>query len=170
LTDPEADYERLVRPLEDRMIQSVWRILRNADDADDALQSALATLWKQWDRVRRHEKPEALILRVCIDAAYDYLRGRMRRQRLSLIHAKINSHTTIGPSLQMESEESEREIMQAIADLPGNQRTSTYLRLIEGHSYEAIALSLGCGEATVRKHVARGRQKLQETLSHLTRQ
>lgn len=149
------------------MIQSVWRILRDADDADDALQCALATLWKQWDKLRRHANPEALVLRVCIDAAYDQLRKRLRRQRLNQSNAEMNAGATIAPSQPIEREETEREVMQAIAALPGKQRTATYLRLVEGRPYEAVAAALGCGESTARKHVARGRRRLQDTLAHL---
>ena len=149
------------------MIQSVWRILRDADDADDALQCALATLWRRWDKLRRHVNPEALVLRVCIDAAYDQLRKRSRRRRLEQSKAAADADTVIEPSRQIEQEETEREIMQAIATLPGKQRAATYLRLIEGCPYEAVAAALGCSEPTARKHVFRGRRRLQAILAHL---
>jgi RNA polymerase sigma factor (sigma-70 family) len=168
LDDPAADYERLVRPLEGRMMRCVWRILRDADDADDTLQSALATLWRKWDRLRRHANPEALVLRFCIDAAYDQLRTRFRRQRLDRSKADADVLAVTDPSRQIEQEETEREIMQVIAGLPGKQRVATYLRLVEGREYEAIAGVLNCGESTARKHFSRGREKLQGVLAHLS--
>jgi RNA polymerase sigma-70 factor (ECF subfamily) len=168
LDDPAADYARVVQPLEGRMIQSVWRILRDADDADDALQSALATLWRKWDGLRRHANPEALVLRVCIDAAYDQLRQRARRRRREQAGAGAEADGTAEPSRQIEQQETEREIMMAIAGLPGKQRVATYLRLVEGREYEEIAKVLNCGQPTARKHVERGRAKLQVALAHLT--
>ena len=36
------EYERLVRPMEERMMRMVWGVTRNADDAEEALQEALA--------------------------------------------------------------------------------------------------------------------------------
>lgn len=167
MDDHAADYERLMRPLEGRMIQSVWRILRDADAADDALQSALATIWRKWDTLRRHPNPEALVLRVSIDAAYDQLRQRSRRQRLNQSQANVDGGAAGTPAPQIEQDETEREILEAIAGLPGKQRTATYLRLIEGRPYDAIAAALGCGEASARKHVARGRGRLQAALAHL---
>jgi RNA polymerase sigma factor (sigma-70 family) len=150
------------------MIQCVWRILHDADDADDALQSALATLWRKWDTLARHANPEALVLRVCIDAAYDQLRKRSRQKRREQSAAGAKADDTMEPSRRIEQQETEREIMRAIAGLPGKQRTATYLRLVEGRQYDAIAAVLSCGQPTARKHVARGRQKLQAILAHLT--
>ncbi|HEV3301701.1 MAG TPA: sigma-70 family RNA polymerase sigma factor [Planctomycetaceae bacterium] len=149
------------------MILSVWRILRNADDADDAIQDALTTVWRQWGRLCRHSNPQALLLRICIDAACDRLRRRSRQLRVDGSHSKMRALTNSGASQQLEQQETETEILQAIAMLPGKQCVATYMRLVEGHSYEAIAAALGCGEPSARKHVARGRQRLQSTIAHL---
>ena len=37
----EFDYELLVRPMEGRMMRTVWRIVRHREAAEDALQDAL---------------------------------------------------------------------------------------------------------------------------------
>ena len=34
-------YARFIEPIEDRMIRSVWRITRNVQDAEDAMQNAV---------------------------------------------------------------------------------------------------------------------------------
>jgi RNA polymerase sigma factor (sigma-70 family) len=107
------------------------------------------------------------VLRICIDAAYDQLRRRSRQRRADASHSKVDALTNGRASQQLEQQETETEILRAIAALPGNQRVATYLRLVEGHSYEAIAAALGCGEPSARKHVARGRHRLQSTLAHL---
>ncbi|MBZ5544338.1 MAG: hypothetical protein LAO07_11760, partial [Acidobacteriia bacterium] len=71
MNDQRPEYERLIAPIEDRMIRSVWRIVRDPTDAEDALQDALLTVWKRWGPVRRHPNPHALALRICINAAHD---------------------------------------------------------------------------------------------------
>ncbi len=127
----------------------------------------LTTLWRKWGRLRRHVNPEALVLRICVDAAYDQLRKSTRRRRRDKPITEIDIGVEADPSQEAVRDETEREILQAIAGLRGKQRTATYLRLVEGYSYETIAAALNCGEPTARKHVARGRQWLQTSLSHL---
>ena len=78
--DP-AGYDDLIAPIEDRMIRSVWRIVRDADDADDAFQAALEKIWRRLETIRRHPNPRALILRICVNAAYDLLRKKARLRR-----------------------------------------------------------------------------------------
>ena len=41
----EFDYDGLVRPMESRMMRSIWRIVRHRETAEDALQDALAVIW-----------------------------------------------------------------------------------------------------------------------------
>ncbi len=62
----QKDYERIVRPLEDRMIHSIWRVVRHPSDAEDALQNALQRFGGHWDRVVKHPNPEVLIFKICL--------------------------------------------------------------------------------------------------------
>ena len=76
----EKEYECLIRPVEDQMIRSVWRIVRDPDETEDAFQEALAKIWLNFSKIRRHPNPRALILRICTNAAYDALRRNARRR------------------------------------------------------------------------------------------
>jgi DNA-directed RNA polymerase specialized sigma24 family protein len=40
-------FDALVRPIEDQMLRSIWRITRAAEDAEDALQEALTVIWRR---------------------------------------------------------------------------------------------------------------------------
>ena len=74
-------YQQIIEPIEDRMIRSVWCITRNPQDAEDAMQNALLAVWKIQHRISAHSSPQALILKMCIDAAYDVARRRGRERR-----------------------------------------------------------------------------------------
>ena len=62
------------------MIRYVWRITRNAQDAEDALQTALLAVWKNRTRVVKHAAPPALIMKMCADAACSIARRRAHRR------------------------------------------------------------------------------------------
>lgn len=74
-------YERLISPIEKRMIGIVARIVRDPEDAADVFQEVLALIWAKLERIDRHPNPHAYILRICITRSYDALRKRARRRR-----------------------------------------------------------------------------------------
>lgn len=167
-TDP-GGYDEIIRPIEDQMMRSIWRIVRSPDDAEDAFQEALSVVWKRLDRIRRHENPRALVLRICIDAAYDVLRRRMRLERHGQtvpIHDDIAGPVTDAHQ-ELVREENRVEIEQAIARLSRSQATAILMRCLEDQNYRTIGGALGCSEATARMHVVRARKRLYTLLRHL---
>lgn len=165
----EGYYENLIAPIEDRMIRSIWRVVRDADDADDALQDALATVWKRLDRIRRHPNPQALVLKICVDSAYDVLRKRLRSRRREDLEAVDRQLPDPRPQpLEVASgRENHAAVLRAIGELPRNQGRAVLMRIVEDEPYSAIAEALGCEESTARAHVKRGRHRLAELLAPL---
>lgn len=151
------------------MIRTIWRIVRDPEDAKDALQEALATIWKRYGKVERHANPRALILRICLNAAYDVLRRRIRRNRI--LHSNPVSQLELDPATCMGDRLSERErqaeILEAIRHLSAKQAQAFLMRILHEESYDTIAVALGCSEATARTHVKRARSHLTQHLSHL---
>lgn len=177
MTDTTQDritrYENVVRPLENQMIRTIWRIAKNADDAEDAMQEALAVIWRKFERITDHQNPRALILRICMNSACDVMRKKARMTRneqmtewkLEIKRELKNPGSTVLKRLQLE--DLEKEVLIAIEQLSPQQSTAIRMRLLHHDSYEKIANALECTEATARTHVARGRARLQEILAHL---
>jgi RNA polymerase sigma-70 factor (ECF subfamily) len=165
----DDSYARLIGPIEDRMLATVWRVLRNPHDAEDALQNALACIWKQWPRLERHANPRAFVLKICADAAIDQLRRRHRSAAQPIASDLAESLPTSQPRPDEEliRQETLDGIMEAVSRLSRNQAVAVVMRFIQDESYDDIAAALGCGPATARKHVARGREKLERHLAHL---
>ncbi|MBC8355222.1 MAG: RNA polymerase sigma factor [Planctomycetes bacterium] len=169
MNESQEAYDRILRPIEDRMIQSIWRIVRNSQDAEDALQNALVTIWKRWDRVTQHPCPEALVLKMCADAAYDLTRRKVRDRKRNepADAAEEPADKATSPTEGAINEELHFEVTTAIHRLPRQQAIAVLMRVIQGQSYQDVATALECSEATARTHVARGRTRLQTFLSHL---
>ena len=182
LKDRDFSYDRFIRPNEGQMTRVVWRIFRNPEDAEDTLQNALSTIWKKRRLVCTHPNPKALILKICINAAYDMLR-KSRRRRKHEEHTTLHLYTRqeedkpeLTSSLaasqtnaldQLMQKETEREILEAIGRLPRKQAVAVLMRIVKEQPYEVIAQVMGCSESTVRIHVARGRARLNKWLAHL---
>ena len=163
----EFDYDGLVRPMESRMMRSIWRIVRQKEAAEDALQEALAVIWKKRDAVARHPNPQALILKISVDAAYDALRKSRRRLRHEIQTAReeFADVSAAPPPKEAEDKSLRTEILEAIGCLPKRQATAGLLRIVEERSYEEIARAMDCSEATARIHVMRARAALARRLA-----
>jgi RNA polymerase sigma factor (sigma-70 family) len=169
LSSKQEDYDRLIQPIEEQMIRSVSRIVENPDDVADAFQEALATIWKKRTRIRRHPNPHALILRICINAAYDAIRRRVRERQVEQLKAIPDSlpDASSSPRDVLASKELKGEVVEAIDRLPRNQAVAVSMRFLQNQSFGDIAHALGCSEAGARKSVSRGCARLRELLAHL---
>jgi RNA polymerase sigma factor (sigma-70 family) len=167
MNDTSTAYEQIIGPLEPCMVRTVWRITRNRQDAEDALQNALLAVWKRWDRVVRHRAPTALVLKMCVDAAYDVVRQRVRTKReLGRSDSRVEPvDSRRDPQDELAAQERSAEMLEAIQSLSRRQAAAVLLRVLEDLPYEEIAAALGCRAATARKHVERGRARLQVVLA-----
>ena len=167
MTDQQSEYQRLIAPVEDRMMRAVWRITRDPADAEDALQNALLTVWKRWNRIRSHPNPHALILHICINAAHDVLRSRVREGKWIEGDAVLSEVPSSSPAALEGVSETEQDalVLRAIGRLPKNQARASLMHAVEEMPYGEVAAVMECRESTVRKHVARARATLRSLLS-----
>jgi len=169
MQDQNPEYDRLIAPIQDRMMRCVWRIVRDPVDAEDAFQDALLSIWKHWDQVGRHPNPHALILRMCIHAAHDMMRRRSRRLQRFTSEAILPDIADPRESAdrQLDTAQFDEIVLGAIGKLSRNQAQVILMHAVEKLSYADIALAMGCREATVRKHAARARTRLRALLAPL---
>lgn len=169
LDSEQSSYDALVRPIEDQMLRSIWRITRVAEDAEDALQESLVIIWKRRTRIERHPRPRALMLRICVNCACDVLRSRLRRgsRETPLADADALHAKDCLVAERLHREELREDIARALVQLPSRQATAVVMRDILELPYDEIGAALGCSAATVRVHVNRGHKKLSKLLAHL---
>ena len=166
--DERAVFERLISPIQHRMKHSIWRVVRNGEAAEDTLQDALTIIWRKRERILEHPKPDALILKICLNASYDHLRKskhHLKNQSLEAI-SHVSSDLTDEAPDNLERQNMETEVLSAIGRLPRSQALSVLMRVIQGQSYSEISETLGCSETTARIHVSRARAKLSRWLKH----
>jgi RNA polymerase sigma factor (sigma-70 family) len=164
-----SNYDALIQPLQDQMFRSIWRITRIAEDAEDALQESLTTIWKRRATIARHPHPRALVLRICVHSACDVLRQRLRRNsRETAIDDPATLYGRDCPIDQrLQGEELRDDIARALVRLPSRQATAVVMRHILELPYDEIGDALGCSEGTARVHVNRACKRLSRLLAHL---
>ncbi len=162
-------FAELIAPVKNRMFETVWRVLRHTQDTEDALQNALITVWRQQARIARHAAPQALILKICADAAIDQFRRCRRRrdkQDISAVEIGLCSGRP-SPIEDAIGQETLEIVMEAISRLSPKQATAIVMRFVQGESDAAIAAVMGCGIETVREHLDRGRERLGRMVGRL---
>lgn len=169
MKDDQTFFEQLILPIHHRMMRSIWRVVRNAETAEDTYQDALTTIWRKRGRIQKHPNPEALILKICLNAAYDSL--RRSKHHVKGLSLETLLQDPISPPEQaskiLEEKKNEAEILTALGRLPRNQALAMLMRVIQDQSFSEISEVLGCSDITARIHVSRGRAKLCRWLKHL---
>ena len=131
------------------------------------MQNALMAIWKNQYRISRHARPQALVLRICIDSACDVARRRGRDHR-QIEPQEPADELVDGAPLPWEElarRELASEILTAMNRLSRRQAVAIALRVFEELPYEQIAEAMDCTEATARKHVERTRGHLRVVLA-----
>jgi RNA polymerase sigma-70 factor (ECF subfamily) len=168
LEKAEQVYTELIAPIEVRMIRTIGRIVSGPEDAADTLQQALLAVWNNLEKIIRQPNPQAYILRLCINAAYDTCRKNAPRAGMQAeMDIDAVSHAgTRTPDREAEAREEEALVIQAIRSLPRQQGQAVLLRIVHGEPFDVIAGVLECDEQTARSHVSKGKAALRNVLKN----
>ena len=170
-----AAFELLMRRHNRRLYRLARSMLRNAADAEDALQEAYLSVFRSIAGFRAQSSLATWLSRVVLNECL----GRRRRQTRRDTIVSIVSTTGDGeeedramPGPQSESPENalgrtELRLLleRKLDDLPEAFRTVFVLRCVEELSVEETAQTLGIPEATVRSRHFRARSLLREALA-----
>ncbi|MET4703995.1 sigma-70 family RNA polymerase sigma factor [Frigoribacterium sp. UYMn621] len=131
------------------------RLTGSAADADDAVQEALISAWKQLPALQDPSKVRSWLTSIVSRKATDRIRSR--RPTGELDDELVAEHGS-GPE-QRAIETSRWEALTRVLDeLPEGQRQCWVLKEVGGYSYDEIAERLDLSVTTVRGKLARARQ------------
>ncbi|MBI1374387.1 MAG: sigma-70 family RNA polymerase sigma factor [Phycisphaera sp.] len=171
----DSAYEHVVRENAGRMLAVATRILRDGDDAADAVQDAFLQAFKSIDRFEGNSKLSTWLHRIVVNAALMKLRTARRRNEKSIEDLlpryyddghRINN----GPSWDetamdvLQRDETRMLIRTKIDELPDDYRTVLLLRDIEQLDTAQAAEVLGITSGAVKTRLHRARQALRTLL------
>ena len=167
-------YEELVRTYAGRMRAAALRLLRNAEDADDAVQEAFLSAFKSLASFEGKSSVGTWLQRIAINAALMKLRVRKPIEDGD-VDARLPRFVGRGvfeervapwgdPSEPGLRDELRARVRTAIDRLPEGFRIPLVLRDIEGLSNEAVAAQLGISTNAAKIRVHRARQAVRALL------
>jgi len=154
--------------------RGAYRLLRNAADAEDAVQDALLAAYTHLDQFRGQSKMSTWLGAIVHNSARMQMRKRLRHIHVSLDepigeaeqHSALQQLTDRRPSPedQCRNGELSRRLTHLQSQLTPTLRRTFQLRDIDGLSIREAARILGVPLGTVKAQSARARKKLRQLM------
>lgn len=163
-------FGELVAPYQDRLYNTLFRLLGNPDDAAELLQDAMVQAFRGLKSFHGDASFYTWLYRITLNVAF----ANQRKQRLRLVRAQESTaisrldlpdpNERNRPEEGIEREERHRLIQQALGEVPETFRVILVLKDIEGMKYEEISEVLDIPIGTVRSRLHRARCELKDKL------
>lgn len=152
--DPSA-FAALVARHRDRLWAVAMRTLGDREEAADALQDALISVFRNAGSYRGEAAVTTWLHRVVVNACLDRVRRRQARPSVPLGDTEVASRRD-----EHAATEVRLDVRAALATLPAAQRAAIVLVDMEDMSVAEAAEVLGVAEGTVKSRCSRGRAAL----------
>lgn len=167
--DPDA-FGELVRRHRDRLWAVALRTLGDREEAADALQDALISAYRSAHTFRGRSAVTTWLHRITVNACLDRARKAKTRRTSPMpepdrLDSLLEPHESVAEVA--ERQDLRRELTDALAALPVEQRAALILVDVEGYPVAEAARILGIPVGTVKSRCARGRTRLLPLLRHL---
>ena len=167
-------FHALIRPYEKNLYFAAFSLLRNAEDAEDAVQEAVMKAYKALPGFRSEAKFSTWLASIVLNEA----RGRLRHDRIVTFESvdaspdpdedfapAVIADWREVPSQSLERKEVREMIQQAIATLPPIYREVFVLRDVQDLSISEAAATLGIADGLVKVRLLRARLMMQKCLA-----
>ena len=155
-------YQQWVREHQDQAWSLARYLLKDASEAEDAVQEAFIKLWNHRDNVDP-ERVKPWLMKVTRNTCLDRLRRRKPETELTEVQA-VEEH---GPMAGAQQGELGRWLKRSIEGLKEPYRTLVVLRDIQQHSYEEVANATELTLSQVKVYLHRARKQLREQLAEV---
>jgi RNA polymerase sigma-70 factor (ECF subfamily) len=163
-------FAALVADARPRALSVALKVLRNPDDAEDAVQDAFFKVWRYLERFEGRSSFSTWIHRIVMNASLDLLRRQSCRPETHVDADETSDRASLEPAHDLTPERHLEEaqtgalVRSAVATLSPAHRQALTLREFEDHSYEEIARVSQCPIGTVMSRLHHARRRVAEEL------
>jgi RNA polymerase sigma-70 factor (ECF subfamily) len=157
-----TEFNDLVLQYSRNLYGYAYRILRNQEEAEDAIQEVFIKLWNMGNKIDSYNSLEALAVTMTKNFCIDQIRKRKQFIRDDEVKQDQYSVDNSSPFELLNSKESEDILHQIIDQLPEIYNIAIRLKEIEGLSYEEIAARTDQNINTLRVTLSRARKMIRE--------
>jgi len=160
--DPKAQF-KIYKLYYKAMYNSSLRIVKDEYEAEDIMQEAFLSAFKNISKYKGEVSFGAWLKRIVVNRSLDSL----KKKKLELFPLEFEAHKLKAEEVKLEvidTKEQIEEIKNAIDLLPTGYRIILSLYLIEGYDHEEIASVLKVNASTSRSQFLRAKKKLIQIL------
>lgn len=165
-----AAFGELVRRYQDRLYNTVYRLVDNADDAQDVVQETFLNAYQSLDSFKGDSLFFTWLYRIAVNTAISL--KRKHKVALSIDAGRngdshnepLDASEFSQPGHALERAEQERRIQNALNRLSPEHRAVLILKDMEGQKYAHMAEILQVPIGTIRSRLSRARIELRELL------
>lgn len=169
--DRKQEFDHVVSRGLPRFRRLAFRWLRNAEDAEDAVQDALLSAFSHIAQFDGRAQMSTWLTAILINAVRMQLRQRARSRTFSFEDASPNGEATI-PQWIVDSKPTQEKnlerrelgelVVRVTGRLPRSQRAALELRVWHDLSIQQVASVQGVAVGTVKARLSRGRAELKQ--------
>jgi RNA polymerase sigma-70 factor, ECF subfamily len=162
------DFEQAVLPHLDAAYNLARWLVRNPQDAQDAVQEAYLRAFRFFPGFRSGNA-RAWLMKIVRNSCYTWLHTNRQLQDAKEFDENLfpPDHRVSNPEELVLKDDSGTQVRKALEELPPNFREVLILREIEGMSYKEIEDITGMPAGTVMSSLSRARGRLRQALTSL---
>jgi len=159
------DFVRAFNEVRAELVSTLYFLLGNHEDAQDAAQDAFLKCWRSRSSLAEVRNVRAWIFRVGLNAAKDLQRSAWRRRAKPLTNtAAVEGFVEHSPADCLQEKESLEQLRGALKDLRPEEKAVFLLRQNGDLTYEEIAELRRSPVGTVKTQMRSALQKLRRVL------
>jgi len=156
--DAGAEFDAALGGEAGRLFGIAVTILRDAGEAEDAVQEVLARAWSRRDTLRDRSARRAWLTRICVNYCIS------RRRRLLRLPLPLGERSVL-PAAPWTLDGRGLDLDRAYARLSVRQRAAVVLFYGHGYSIQECGELMSCAAGTVRSHLARALAALRKEMN-----
>ena len=154
--------ELLFRQYYDYVCRTVFRLVPNAQAAEDIAQEVFLEIWRRRDTFSITTSLRAYLRRAAANRALNYLRDKRNLPSDEVTEGHFSLQAD--PGFSLETTELQSQITEAIEQLPQRCQEVFKLSRLEEMSYQEIADTMGISVKTVENQIVKALKLLREAL------
>jgi len=159
-----GDFDAFAHARTGRIFRLAYSILRDRQQAEEAVQEVLIDVYAKWSRVSSRDRPDAYVTKMVVNECMSMRRRTWFRREVSTDPVDLPDPPGGDEADRLALRD---DLLEHLRHLPLKQRTVLALRFDDELTDADIARAMDITEATVRSHYSKGLKTLQQRMAGL---